>query len=352
MQKEITADEPLPAEAGGEQTVEKSDTGLQADAAYEEYKSCENCHTRLYGKFCASCGQKDVNFLRPVWMLLEDALGDLFSFDSRFYRTLHPLMFRPGYITREYLKGKRARFVPPFRQYLVISLLFFLALVTSDVRLFETKAIDYDPLTDENLVISGQGGGDKPGATPETATENSTVKPLSDLREQERKEIKDSVTVIEISDDSDTFLKEQLSRLIKGWNRISEDPTLMNKLMADWIPRVMFVLLPVYAMIFKLTYIFNRRYYFEHLVFSLHAHAFVFLLFTVMVLLYQYAPFSRPYLAWLLLYIPLYLLIAMKTVYNQGWFKTVVKASFIAFVYFMLLISSIIPAIGYGLTRI
>ncbi|WP_321397644.1 DUF3667 domain-containing protein [Emcibacter sp.] len=344
MQKEITADSDL---AGDKIAGE-----IATDASYDDFRSCENCNSRLYGKYCASCGQKDVNFLRPVWMLMEDALGDLFSFDSRFYRTLHPLMFRPGYITREYLKGRRASFVPPFRQYLVISILFFLALVTSDIKLFETAAIDYDPMTGENLVLDNQAGDDQRARQADQATENSMVNPLSELGEEDRKELQDSVAELGIDKEKEAFWKEQLSRLIKGWNRISEDPTLMNKLMADWVPKVMFVLLPIYALIFKITYIFNRRYYFEHLVFSLHAHAFVFLLFTVMVLLYQYAAFTRPWLSWLLLYIPVYLLIAMKVVYGQGWTKTVLKACFIAMVYFMLLLSSIIPAIGYGLTRI
>ena len=342
MQKDITADQSVPVERPAGQVADKGDTTSasqeisehQADAAYEEYKTCENCATRLHGPFCATCGQKDVDFLRPLWMLIEDALADLVSFDSRFYRTIFPLMCKPGHITSEYLKGRRVSFVPPFRQYLVVSLVFFLSLATSDIRLIEAEAVDWDPMTEY-----------RPTATQEEAPETEPSEPTSAAAETEAHK-----TIQELNEWGDW--RQPTSKFIHGWNRISEDPAIMNKLVAEWIPRLMFVLLPVYAFLFEVVYIFRKRFFFEHLIFSLHAHAFVFLLLAILVLLYQLVPVLRPVLPWVLLYVPVYLLIAMKRVYRQGWFKTIFKAGLIAFFYFILLLTGSVSILSYGVMQV
>ncbi|WP_417319650.1 DUF3667 domain-containing protein [Emcibacter sp.] len=325
-------------------TADQKDHPVEGeDAAYEEYRSCENCNSRLEDRFCPACGQKDVNFLRPVWNLLEDALGDLLSFDSRFTRTLIPLMVRPGHITREYLNGRRVRFVPPFRQYLAATILCFLALATSDIQLFETQTIDWDPMADEQAENPAEDKSGKP---------KIVVRNLADPGKTESTGVEEELSTMPSDRETDGKWKAITSKVITGWNRVSDNPALMNRVIAEWIPRLMFLLLPVYAFIFKIFYIFSKRYYFEHLIFSLHAHAFVFLYFTVMVVLYQFVEPVRPLLSWLMLYIPVYLLIAMKKVYRQGWFMTVSKALVISFVYSLLLFAGSLTVISYGLTQI
>ena len=100
-----------------------------ADSAAETstpVATCLNCSALLTGQYCANCGQRARGRLISIWELVRDAIGDLFELDSRLWRTLIPLMVRPGQLTREYLMGRRARFMPPFRTYLVLSLAFFL----------------------------------------------------------------------------------------------------------------------------------------------------------------------------------------------------------------------------------
>ena len=87
---------------------------------------CLNCGTALGGQYCGNCGQRAASRLISIWELLRDAFGDLLELDSRLWRTLIPLMTRPGKLTRDYLEGRRARFMPPFRMYIVLSIVFFL----------------------------------------------------------------------------------------------------------------------------------------------------------------------------------------------------------------------------------
>src|SRR6056297_1985975 len=88
---------------------------------------CLNCGHVLHGQYCGICGQRSSNRLISLWGLITEGLGDLLDMDSRLWRTLRALLLRPGYLTAEYLEGRRARFMPPFRMYLAFSLLFFLA---------------------------------------------------------------------------------------------------------------------------------------------------------------------------------------------------------------------------------
>jgi hypothetical protein len=89
---------------------------------------CLNCGAALTGQYCGNCGQRARSRLISLWELVRDAFGDIFELDSRIWRTLWPLLFQPGKLTKDYLEGRRARFMPPFRTYLVLSVLFFLVL--------------------------------------------------------------------------------------------------------------------------------------------------------------------------------------------------------------------------------
>ena len=87
---------------------------------------CANCSTPLQGPVCHQCGQLADEYHRPVRGLVGELIEGLLALDGRVARTLPNLLARPGRITRDYLKGRRARYMPPFRLYIVASLIFFL----------------------------------------------------------------------------------------------------------------------------------------------------------------------------------------------------------------------------------
>ena len=87
---------------------------------------CANCGAPLGGQYCAACGQRHEPHVHTVSHFAGEAFESITHADSRLWRTLWFLLARPGRLTREFFDGKRARYLPPFRLYLVISLLFFL----------------------------------------------------------------------------------------------------------------------------------------------------------------------------------------------------------------------------------
>ena len=89
--------------------------------------ACANCGARLVGRYCSECGQRHHDHpVHDFWHFISEALEDLTHADSRLWRTLSALLFRPGLLTREFLEGRRVRYLPPVRLYLVVSLVFFI----------------------------------------------------------------------------------------------------------------------------------------------------------------------------------------------------------------------------------
>ncbi|HUD96712.1 MAG TPA: DUF4286 family protein, partial [Woeseiaceae bacterium] len=128
-------------------------TGSTSAAAGSK-ESCRNCGTPLTGQYCSRCGQRARSRLISIWELVRDAIGDLFELDSRLWQTLIPLVFSPGSLTRDYLTGRRARFMPPFRTYLVLSVVFFL------VAFFDPRqqlGILFEP-TEPSITAADTGG--------------------------------------------------------------------------------------------------------------------------------------------------------------------------------------------------
>lgn len=97
----------------------------------------------MTGNFCANCGQRNTTRLVSVHRMAAEALEDQFSLNSALPRTLIGLLFRPGFLTREYLAGRITRYIPPFRLYLVASLVFFaLFPLVTNVGQFAEEAIE------------------------------------------------------------------------------------------------------------------------------------------------------------------------------------------------------------------
>src|SRR5262245_40974570 len=86
---------------------------------------CSNCDALLDGPYCSRCGQKAMNLHLPFSQFISEVIDDALSLDTRLVRTVHPLLFRPGLVTRDYLMGRRATHVPPLRAYLISALIFF-----------------------------------------------------------------------------------------------------------------------------------------------------------------------------------------------------------------------------------
>lgn len=92
--------------------------------------NCSNCSQPLPGKaeFCPVCGQSIKAVIRPWRAVVGELLTELFDLDGRMLVTLRLLLTRPGFLSFEYINGRRLSYTSPVRMYLVISLVFFFVL--------------------------------------------------------------------------------------------------------------------------------------------------------------------------------------------------------------------------------
>ena len=311
-------------------------------------QNCLNCGTELVGQYCGQCGQRATSRFISIFELLRDAFGDLFELDSRLWRTVLPLLIRPGLLTKDYLEGRRARYMPPFRMYLVLSVVFFVVAFFNPEDEF---AILYEPVAES---VS-----DAQSPDEELSDEELSDDALSD--DEAEKDPSFNITLDDEEDDQSVnitfdeetgmlgtctlgdfdmgdapdWLKRRMTpeRLKNVCERINDAGRkgLQSAILSN-IPAALIILIPLMAFVLKLLYPLSRRYYVEHLLFFVHFHAFVFLILTLQILVARFG-------AWIeivetiftlivvaaALYIPVYLFIAMRKVYAQGRVITFLK---------------------------
>ena len=307
-------------------------------------QNCLNCGTDLVGQYCGQCGQRATTRFISIFELLRDAFGDLFELDSRLWRTLAPLLIRPGLLTKDYLEGRRARYMPPFRMYLVLSVVFFV------VAFFNPKdefAILYEPVAEsatEALEESPASPDEESPADDDDDGLDITIDDDDDDDDDDDVNIAfDDETGVLTSctlgdfdmGDSPEWLKRRMTpeRFDNICERLKIVGTegLRDAILSN-IPAGLIVLLPLMAFVLKLLYPLSRRYYVEHLLFFVHFHAFFFLILSLLILLDRLgdwiAILETP-LALIVvaasLYIPIYLFISMRKVYGQGRIITFLK---------------------------
>lgn len=94
--------------------------------------NCKNCQTTLVegSKFCPHCGQSIKSIRQPLIPFIRESVHELLDIDGRLSRTLKTLFTKPGLASYEYDQGMRAKYTPPLRLYLVVSVIFFLLFST------------------------------------------------------------------------------------------------------------------------------------------------------------------------------------------------------------------------------
>src|ERR1700741_2998088 len=95
---------------------------------YRSENNCLNCGTILQGHYCHNCGQENLELKENFVHMMEHTVSDYFHFDHLFFHTLKPLLFKPGYLTVEYVAGRRAQYLHPVKMYIFISIVYFLLL--------------------------------------------------------------------------------------------------------------------------------------------------------------------------------------------------------------------------------
>jgi len=371
-------------------------------------KPCANCGAPMHGPYCYACGQPEKGMIRQLASVMHDVLDTVFNIDSRVFRSLLPLYFRPGYLTLEYFAGRRVRYVTPFRLFFFLCIVAFFAIQIAlnlgdekftwnhgginggDVNTAQTvadvekrsaaelaginKAIEapnmpegtIDSLkkarekiqkrADERLAYlkardEAQAKGEKPPPDPNIEDDGDIQ-----LDGKSWDPAAHPLKVSWLPDFANTELNDMLVRAKENIVAAKKDPRRLIEAVFSRLPWTLGILMPLFAVLLKIVYIFKRRLYMEHLMVALHSHAFIFmslLLLAILAMLRKWATVSAPGVEWVLsllrdavwIWLPIYLFLMQKRVYRQGWFMTTIKYSIIGICYTVIITFGIVGAL-------
>lgn len=271
-------------------------------------RPCLNCGNPDVGKFCPDCGQRSHTPVHSIGHFVGEAFEALTHVDSRLWRTLWSLVAKPGFLTREYINGRQVRYLPPVQLYLVLSVLFFVlarSLGSEGPIALEVRAADTAQLSGPARAEAycSQLGYDGP------------------------------------------FAEKIRPRLIAGCRGAALDggEALLDAFLAN-VPRALFLLLPVIALVMKLMYWRPRHYYVEHLLLLVHNHSAAFVMLALVMVAGAIPGFGilqNILLAVAAVYLPWYLHKSLRRVYGQSRRWTLGKFAILAMAYMVVALAVI-----------
>lgn len=314
--------------------------------------TCGNCGAQLYGKYCHACGQPVEGLVRHFGSVLGDVLDSLLNIDARIVHTLLPLYFRPGKLTQDYFASKRARYVTPFR------LVFFLAIIAFLVMQLMLRPTAIHTLQFQAPPVGGVVVSSTPVAGVQDAHfANGDIK-FNDKVLWNRQSR--PLHLGWLPSFANEWLNDAIENARVNLHHMNSGSAVEAKAAARRLmtrvfsvaPQVLFVLLPVFALLLKIFYIFKRRMYMEHLIVAMHSHAFIMLSLLVLLALDLLRRWVAPHAAWLgnvlgilhagaWLWMLAYVFLMQKRVYQQGWLMTSLKYAGVGICYSVL--------IGFGM---
>lgn len=329
---------------------------------------CLNCGATVQGRYCHVCGQENTEPKETFWHMFTHFLYDITHFDGSFFITLKDLLFKPGFLSREYMLGRRKKYLHPVRMYVFTSAVFFLvffsmfnvsekdvsianqnAKVEEGFSIIKEEALKNAKTKEDSAnILSGlEGLGYKEvneNKTPDSIVKNKKSKggfnfSFSGEDPEDYKTLKeyDSVQSTLPKDKRDGGLAKLFTRKSVALNEKYKGDQqkiaveVINKFIHS-IPYLLFVSLPLYALFLKLLYIRHRKqYYFaDHGIFLIHLYVFTFLFF----LFYFGLDKLEKQTHWkgigiiqaiLILAGIFYTIKAFRNFYRQGWGKTTLK---------------------------
>jgi len=344
---------------------------------------CLNCNFKISRRsnYCPRCGQENTDYKYAIWYLLYESVNNYLNLDSQFFRSVFPFLFRPGHLTVKFIEGRRKLYVNPIRLYLIVSIVFFFVF---------SQAIDLD---NSNLQITNQKELDE--AFGKYVLKDST-KSLEELEGM----LKEKGVIVEISDlDSvayqvpvkvktellsnsldtmgtttasvfgvnyefnqskaylvwmrqpymtpDAFLDSLNATEKNFWNRKAaaqllkigqtSNPKIIINEVIENISIMFFILIPFFALLLKLFYLNSKKLYYNHLIFSLHLHTYLFFIAAIFLGISFFYESKLALLEYGLLIFTIYVLLMFRRVYKQGWIKTIFKTILLFNIYLVVI---------------
>ena len=264
---------------------------------------CANCGAVLAGEYCSTCGQRVEPLSHSLWSFVAEAAEALTHADSSLWRTLGPLLCRPGFLTQEFLRGRRARYLPPIRLYLALSFLFFLLVTMTS------------PMTSRSAPAGAATGLDAAA---------------------ERERILDLCSASTAHLPGPDWLRRPFLRACVLTD--ADQNREMGRTFVHNLGRALFLLLPLLAALMVPLYRRPQRYYVDHMLLLVHNHACVFLVLSGFIVAVHWIPagtLANVVTFVLVVYLVIYLYSSMRRVYGESRARTLVKFSALSAGYFV-----------------
>ncbi|HOP18440.1 MAG TPA: DUF3667 domain-containing protein [Amphiplicatus sp.] len=339
--------------------------GGLTEAAIVAGAACLSCGGEVRGPYCSSCGQKNDDLRRSSFMLAKGFIEDTFSFDSRMWRTLGFLAISPGRVPKEYAHGRRSLFTPPVRLYLVVSFLFFLTISLTHT-LFVALEVEFRDVVPAKLEEALPAANDADVELSEEQALNCNFQGRLQFFVKEKDLQTDLARLDECIGDTQRQARERtaaaneaankpaddaeidnatqtVSRIFTGLGMAASNPRKFNDAFNDWLPRVLFFMTPILALILAL---FLRRgvLFFDHLVLSFYSHAAGFAVIGASLIL---ARFGAPFMgAAAFVIMAVYYIAELKRTYGRGWVKTLWTAAMSGMIYLFTLFGIVIAILS------
>jgi Protein of unknown function (DUF3667) len=336
-------------------------------------KDCLNCGATVQGRYCHVCGQENVEPKETFWHMVTHFFYDITHFDSSFFTTVKDLLFKPGFLSKEYMKGRRASYLHPVRMYVFTSAIFFLLFFSFFTSLAIRSPMD-DPLTKEKrkeLIETREKEFKKePGKTEllqqlERLKDTTKSVTMNDIERLSTDNIitlggRNYLSIAEYDSSEkalpaakrDGWLKRRVIKKVIGVNNkyrgnSQEALDKFGESLLHRLPYMLFVSLPLFALILRLVYIrrrWRKQFYIaDHGVFTIHLYVFSFILLLLVFTLSALQDATHwKFIGWLIFILIMtlffYLYKAMRNFYGQRRLKTFFKFILVAFGSFIMMV--------------
>lgn len=243
-------------------------------------KVCLNCGSLLYGRYCHECGQENIEPKESFWHLTTHFIYDITHFDGKFFSTLKYLLFRPGLLSREYFKGRRAGYLHPVKMYVFTSALFFLIFFSFYSR--------YNPFTyaeSNNKHIDTLHSISQSAREIKKNTDKDTIAVggHSSISYHSVQQYDSAQNALPEAKKDDWSTRQMMRRSITLNEKYHNDPKAIVEVLGEkfthLFPQMLFVSLPLFALALSLLYVRRKQFYYvNHVVFTIHLYCAIFIM--------------------------------------------------------------------------
>ncbi len=304
---------------------------------------CLNCGAQINEvyNYCPRCGQENNDNNISFGLLFREFFSNYFSLDSRFGRSIKPFLIQPGTLTNAFNQGKRVRYAHPVRLYLVISLIHFTTFSFIQTQENEDGGNEtFIDLMDEEqadslLAIHPDSLQFDPEEDFMLSERDFAVIKKMYGEKHTSKEILDSLHI----EDRSFWDRLAIRRIVRLSNTTQEQ---INNAIIGNIPVMMFIILPLYALLLKIFYR-KKGLYIQHLIHSFHIHSFAFIALTIgWLFILAFSLPEEEVLFFVFIGLSIYIYFSLIRVYRQKYLKTLLKLFLMGTAYFMMLSTALI----------